>query len=193
MEPDNSPAVSSSAPPPQGIKRKADDISSSVGATPLSAPRRIQALSQDVVNKIAAGEIIVAPVHALKELVENAVDAGATQLEIVVRDGGLKVLQISDNGCGIDKEDLPILCERFTTSKLKAFEDLTSIGTYGFRGEALASISHIAHLSVTTKTKESSCAWKAHYSGGKLVAPKPGQSAEPKATHGRQGTQITDA
>lgn len=89
------------------------------------------------------------------------------------------------------RDDLPILCERFTTSKLKAFEDLTSIGTYGFRGEALASISHIAHLRVTTRTKESSCAWQGHFQDGKLVAPKPGQSAEPKACAGRQGTQIT--
>jgi DNA mismatch repair protein MLH1 len=89
------------------------------------------------------------------------------------------------------KEDLPILCERFTTSKLKAFEDLSSIGTYGFRGEALASISHIAHLSVTTRTKESSCAWRAHYADGKLVSPKPGQSSEPKPIAGRPGTQIT--
>jgi DNA mismatch repair protein MLH1 len=89
------------------------------------------------------------------------------------------------------KEDLPILCERFTTSKLKAFEDLTSIGTYGFRGEALASISHIAHLKVATRTKESSCAWEAHYADGKLASPKPGQSAEPKPKAGRQGTQIT--
>jgi DNA mismatch repair protein MLH1 len=86
---------------------------------------------------------------------------------------------------------MPILCERFTTSKLKAFEDLTSIGTYGFRGEALASISHIAHLKVSTRTKDSSCAWEAHYSGGKLASPKPGQSAEPKPKAGRQGTQIT--
>jgi DNA mismatch repair protein MLH1 len=86
---------------------------------------------------------------------------------------------------------LPLLCERFTTSKLKAFEDLSSIGTYGFRGEALASISHIAHLSVTTKTQDSSCAWKAHYSSGNLVPAKPGQSAHPKATAGKQGTQIT--
>jgi DNA mismatch repair protein MLH1 len=86
---------------------------------------------------------------------------------------------------------MPILCERFTTSKLKAFEDLTSIGTYGFRGEALASISHIAHLKVSTRTKESSCAWEAHYSDGKLASPKPGQSAEPKPKAGRQGTQIT--
>ncbi|KAF2631085.1 DNA mismatch repair protein mutL [Macroventuria anomochaeta] len=172
-------------PSPRGTKRKGDDT------LPLPAPRRIKALAQDVVNKIAAGEIIVAPVHALKELIENAVDAGSTALEILVKDGGLKLLQISDNGHGINKEDLPILCERFTTSKLKAFEDLTSIGTYGFRGEALASISHIAHLKVTTRTKESSCAWEAHYANGKLASPKPGQSAEPKPKAGRQGTVIT--
>lgn len=86
---------------------------------------------------------------------------------------------------------MPILCERFTTSKLKAFEDLTSIGTYGFRGEALASISHIAHLRVTTRTRDSSCAYQAHYSGGKLAAPKPGQSEKPKPCAGNPGTQIT--
>ncbi|WPH04694.1 Hypothetical protein R9X50_00758700 [Acrodontium crateriforme] len=168
--------------PLRGTKRKADEI---------EAPRRIQALHEDVVNKIAAGEIIVAPVHALKELIENAVDAGSTSLEILVKDGGLKLLQITDNGCGIHKDDMKILCERHTTSKLKAFEDLTAIGTYGFRGEALASISHIAHLTVTTKTADSSCAWKAQYAGGKLTAAKPGQSAEPKACAGRPGTQIT--
>lgn len=165
----------------RGVKRKADDI---------QPPRRIRALHQDVVNKIAAGEIIVAPVHALKEMIENAVDAGATSLEILVKEGGLKLLQITDNGCGISKDDLAILCERFTTSKLKAFEDLQAIGTYGFRGEALASISHIAHLAVTTKTADSSCAWKAHYAGGKLTPAKPGQTVEPRPTAGRQGTQI---
>ncbi|GAW10705.1 hypothetical protein ANO14919_000400 [Xylariales sp. No.14919] len=171
---------------PRGTKRK--DPPSSIED---DAPRRIQALDPDVVNKIAAGEIIVAPVHALKELIENAVDAGATSLEVLVKDGGLKLLQITDNGHGIDKEDLPILCERFTTSKLKKFEDLNSICTYGFRGEALASISHIAHLTVTTKTKESSCAWRAHYDGGKLAPAKPGQSPDPKPTAGRGGTQIS--
>lgn len=83
------------------------------------------------------------------------------------------------------------MCERFTTSKLKAFEDLTSIGTYGFRGEALASISHVAHLTVTTRTKDSNCAWRACYSSGVLVPAKPGQSPDPKPVAGRQGTQIT--
>lgn len=82
------------------------------------------------------------------------------------------------------------MCERFTTSKLQKFEDLSSIATYGFRGEALASISHIAHLTVTTKTKDSSCAWRAHYDGGKLIAAKPGQTPDPKPVAGRPGTQI---
>ncbi|KAI9683620.1 MAG: DNA mismatch repair protein [Trizodia sp. TS-e1964] len=173
---------------PKGTKRTADEAQLDDG---LQAPRRIKALAIDVVNKIAAGEIIVAPVHALKELLENAVDAGATSIEILVKEGGLKLLQITDNGHGINQDDLPILCERFTTSKLKAFEDLSSIGTYGFRGEALASISHIAHLTITTKTKESSCAWRAQYADGKLLPAKPGQSANPKPVAGRGGTQIT--
>ena len=83
------------------------------------------------------------------------------------------------------------MCERFTTSKLKTFEDLTSIGTYGFRGEALASISHIAHLQVTTRTKDSNCAFRAYYDSGRLAPAKPGQSPDPKPIAGRQGTQIT--
>ncbi|EFR00323.1 DNA mismatch repair protein mutL [Nannizzia gypsea CBS 118893] len=184
---------------PRGLKRPAPDAdadaeaanASSSSAAGAARPRKIQALDPDVINKIAAGEIIVAPMHALKELIENSVDAGSTSVEILVREGGLKLLQITDNGHGIDNDDLPILCERFTTSKLQAFEDLSSIATYGFRGEALASISHVAHLTVTTKTAGSSCAWRAHYSDGKLVPAKPGQSASPKPIAGRKGTQIT--
>ncbi|KAK6596144.1 DNA mismatch repair protein MutL [Botrytis cinerea] len=170
----------------RGTKRKAESELPEV-----TAPGRIKALDPDVVNKIAAGEIIVAPVHALKELIENAVDAGSTSLEVLVKDGGLKLLQITDNGHGINKEDMAILCERFTTSKLKQFEDLTSIGTYGFRGEALASISHIAHLTVTTRTKDSNCAFRAHYDSGRLIPAKPGQGSDPKPIAGRPGTQIT--
>lgn len=175
-------------------------------ATSSTGTKRIRPLSEHVVNKIAAGEIIVAPVNALKELIENAVDAGSTSLEVLVKDGGMKLLQITDNGSGINvcshpiiytqkltvekREDLPILCERHTTSKLTKFEDLMSMNTYGFRGEALASISHIAHLTITTKTHDSTCAYKAYYMDGKLAAPKPGQSSDPKPCAGRQGTQI---
>lgn len=98
---------------------------------------------------------------------------------------------MAEHALTAQRDDLPILCERFTTSKLQTFEDLESISTYGFRGEALASISHIAHLTVTTRTKDAESAWRACYEAGKLAPPKPGQSAEPKRVAGRQGTQIT--
>ncbi|OLL23043.1 hypothetical protein NEOLI_001282 [Neolecta irregularis DAH-3] len=161
--------------------------------TDANLPRPIKALDATVVNRIAAGEVggrKLSPLIDL-ELIENSIDARSTSIDILVKDGGLKLLQITDNGHGVRKDDMAILCERFTTSKLQTFEDLSSIATYGFRGEALASISHVAHMTVTTRTASSDCAWRACYSDGKLVAAKNGISAEPKPTAGRQGTQIT--
>lgn len=87
-------------------------------------------------------------------------DAKSKNIQVTVKSGGIKSLQISDNGTGILKENLPILCERFTTSKLQNYSDLQSISTYGFRGEALASISIISRLLVQTKTKDDPCAYK---------------------------------
>ena len=127
-------------------------------------------MSEDVVNKIAAGEVVQRPSSALKEMIENSIDAHATNIVVSISHGGLKQMQIQDNGDGIlvlvlfahytQKEDLPILCERYTTSKLRILDDLSTIQTFGFRGEALASISTVSRVMVVTKRESDICGWK---------------------------------
>ncbi|KAG8378498.1 hypothetical protein BUALT_Bualt08G0143400 [Buddleja alternifolia] len=159
------------------------DMEESVSNPIPKEPPKIHRLDEAVVNRIAAGEVIQRPVSAVKELVENSIDADSTSISILVKDGGLKLIQISDDGHGIRYEDLPILCERHTTSKLSTYEDLQSIKSMGFRGEALASMTYVGHVTVTTITKGQLHGYRASYRDGKM-------EHEPKACAAVKGTQI---
>ena len=114
----------------------------------------INLLPEHVANQIAAGEVIQRPASAVKELLENAVDAKATKINLVIKDSGKTLIQVIDNGCGMTNQDALICFDRHATSKIKTAEDLLSVGTKGFRGEALTSIAAIAHVELKTKIAE---------------------------------------
>ncbi|KAL5724741.1 DNA mismatch repair protein [Ranunculus cassubicifolius] len=147
------------------------------------SPPKIHRLEESVINRIAAGEVIQRPVSAVKELVENSLDASSTSINITIKDGGLKLIQVSDDGHGIRFDDLPILCERHTTSKLSVFEDLQTIKSMGFRGEALASMTYVAHVTVTTITAGQLHGYRATYKDGVM-------EHEPRPCAAVKGTQI---
>src|SRR5262249_49297231 len=109
---------------------------------------RIQPLPPTLINQIAAGEVVERPASVVKELLENAMDAGSTRIDVDVSHGGSDLIQIVDNGCGIDRDDLPLAFASHATSKLHTVDDLLCIDTLGFRGEALASIGSIAQVSL---------------------------------------------
>jgi len=115
---------------------------------------KIHLLDQDTINKIAAGEVVERPVSVIKELVENAVDASSTAITVEIQDGGLKLIRVTDNGLGMNKEDVRQAFLRHATSKIRKASDLEAIGSLGFRGEALASISAVSIVECMTKTKE---------------------------------------
>ena len=115
---------------------------------------RIQLLPDNIANQIAAGEVIQRPASAVKELLENAVDAGATVIKLIVNDAGKSLLQVIDNGMGMSETDARMCFERHATSKIKNIDDLFHIRTMGFRGEALASIAAVAQVELRSKRKE---------------------------------------
>lgn len=113
---------------------------------------KIALLSQDTVDKIAAGEVIERPSSVVKELVENAIDAGASAITVEIKEGGISFIRITDNGCGIEKDQIPLAFLRHSTSKIKSVEDLLTVASLGFRGEALSSVAAIAQVELITKT-----------------------------------------
>src|SRR5687768_16484349 len=139
----------------------------------------IRRLPETLVNRIAAGEVVERPASALKELVENAIDAGARQVSIRLSEGGLASIEVADDGCGMSRDEIALALERHATSKLPG-EDIEDVSTLGFRGEALPSIASVARLTIESRARSSAEGWRRVVDNGALV--EEGPAALPPGT-----------
>src|SRR5437588_11077437 len=130
---------------------------------------RIHVLSEAVANKIAAGEVVERPASVVKELLENALDAASTRIKVQVEAGGKKLIQITDNGCGMVRDDALLAFERHATSKIKNAEDLLNVGTLGFRGEALQSIASVSRLRLKNDATDDATGTNEESSGSQQI------------------------
>jgi DNA mismatch repair protein MutL len=146
----------------------------------------IRRLPDLLISQIAAGEVVERPASALKELLENSLDAGATEIAVQLADGGARQLRVVDDGAGISPEDLPLAVARHATSKIATLQDLEAVASLGFRGEALASIAAVSHLRLISRTAHSPHGWKMEVSGGNASEP------EPAALAGGTAIEVTD-
>jgi DNA mismatch repair protein MutL len=147
----------------------------------MESPARIELLTPRLANQIAAGEVVERPASVIKELLENSLDSGAKRIDIDVEQGGVKLLKVRDDGSGIASDDLPLALARHATSKIRDLEDLERVMSLGFRGEALASISSVARLLLTSRTADAEQAWQVE-TEGRDMAPRVQPAAHPVGT-----------